>query len=174
MRQFWIVRRPFLRKLAPRLLPPKEMLFDSTAAHRSARFKGDKRLGLALASLITIMGAACVFYGLLAPNPTVESQVANALGCRNNSTILILKLNDHGEVLWPDGSTATVANSQLLMFSWHERHRHEEPIVALLADADTPMSLAHPLLATMQELGLQRAIFATSQNSEPKLIANTR
>jgi hypothetical protein len=86
----------------------------------------------------------------------------------------MLRLTTHGDVLWPDGSTETIAHSQLLMPAWCKQHEQDDPVIALIAGADIPLALAHPLLATAEELGLHSAILAISPSATTKVVSDVR
>ncbi len=137
----------------------------STPAHRNS-----KRTALYLSALVSLFAALAFLSALLAP-PSEKSQVASALGCRAHDDVLVLRLQPDGQVRWPDGSENSLEQTKLLVPSWCSKR--ESPVLAILADKDTPMSQAHPLLATAQDLGLRRAILAIYQGKAIQVVADS-
>jgi biopolymer transport protein ExbD len=140
--------------------------------HYAQKPRDSKRLAMALASLVSVLFVAALLHALTAPSLSVESQIYSALGCRSSSEVLVLTLNPDGTVRWPDGTVCTIEESQLLIPSWC--NKQESPVLAILADKDTPMSRAHPLLATVQELDIRRAILAVSQGNTVAVLSDER
>ena len=101
--------------------------------------------------------------------PSVDGQIARALGCGSRQEILILHLQLDGRVRWPDGSICTVQKSRLLMPSWCKGR--DEPALAILATSDMPTAWALPLLDTANELGMRRGVLAVSDSGNVRRIS---
>jgi hypothetical protein len=128
-----------------------------------------KRLTIALTSLISGLSALVVWQGLAVP-PSPEAQIHRSLGCRSEATVLIFKLGPNGNVRWPDGAIVSIEEAILLLPAWCQKH--EDPVVALLADEDIAMSQVYPLLAAAGELRVRRAIFAMPEGAVQRLLSD--
>lgn len=137
---------------------------------RAPEPRNSKRTALYLSALVSVFVIVAFVSALVAP-PSEETQVASALGCRAYDQILILKLQPDGKVRWPDGTENTLEESKRLVPSWCKKQ--ESPVLAILADKDTPMSFAHPLLAVAQEHGLRRSILATYEGTSLRVVAGS-
>ena len=127
----------------------------------SAQPRGARWVSLALYGLVGITAVWCAVSALDAP-PSVPVQVYAALGCRNSAQVLILTMQTDGGVLWPDGTVYTVEESTQLLPVWCAKK--VEPALAILANADTLLPIATPLLEAARKLDIRRAILSTPVN----------
>jgi len=120
--------------------------------------RGCPWLKLALYPVLSAL-ALWLISSTLSSRGSVDDQVYSALGCGSDASLLILKLQPDGRILWPDTHVATIAESALLLPSWCARQAR--PALAILADQDALLSEVTPLLQAAEQLGVRQAILAT-------------
>lgn len=85
--------------------------------------------------------------------------VSEALGCRQNYPVLILRLQPDGSFRWPEGDVLSVKETLAMIPVWCDAN--EDGVVAVLAPRDAKLSHAVPVLNAAKESGHFRVVLAT-------------
>jgi hypothetical protein len=113
---------------------------------------------LGLYALVSIAAVWSIVQLLAAP-PSIEGQVSEALGCRQNYPVLVLRLELDGTFRWPDGDLRTVQETLAQIPPWCVKN--EDGVIAILAPRTAKLSHAVPVLKAVNDLGHHRIVLAT-------------
>jgi biopolymer transport protein ExbD len=133
-------------------------LFRPAFPGRSALVDRLHWVRLGLYALVSIAAVWSIVQLLAAP-PSVEYQISEALGCRQNYPVLILRLQPDGSFRWPEGDVLSVKETLAMIPAWCDAN--EDGVIAVLAPHDAKLSHAVPVLNTAKESGHSRVVLAT-------------
>ena len=135
-----------------------------------ARSESWNRIGVGLAGLMVVLFSILMMRKMAAPDRSLEAQVRQGLGCRNNDEVVVLQVTNAGLVEWHDPRkgdrvwTESLQDSVLRIHAMADQGR--VPVVGILASEDTPMVVVRPLLEAAHARGLARGILAMDETGD--------
>lgn len=106
--------------------------------------------------------------------PDKHGLIAESLGCRRNSTLLVFEIQHDGSVLCPDGAVCSIQEAAQQLPRWTDKFQNRTPpiqvILGIQANSDTLLLILKPLLDAAKDLGVEHAVFAATDQGDIRII----